>query len=93
MEPFRPIVDNTIIKAFNLGQIHEKDFSKNNNQYFIYGKKAAPYIQMLIKEILSWKDDIFLYIQQYYRCFMRGAPIEKFPLFYMEGEKHVISKL
>lgn len=86
VEPFRPIIDKSIKKAANLGQIHEKDFHIEHGQYFICGKKAVPYIQMMLNAILEYKDEMFLYLQKYYRCFMRSKPIEEFPVFYMEDK-------
>ena len=41
VEPFRPIIDYTIYKAFKLNQIKEKDFSIIQNQYFLFSKNAA----------------------------------------------------
>lgn len=92
MEPFRPIIDSVLVKALHLGQIHEKDFSIENKQYFIYGKKAVPYITLMLQEVLKYKDEIFLYVQQYYRAFMRQKAAEEFPV-YVIGEKNASCKL
>lgn len=81
MEPFRPIVDYQIRKAFNLGQINLDDFDYINGQYRLFGKKANPYMTMLLESILKYKDDIFIYVQQYYRAFMKGSPISSYPIF------------
>ncbi|MCQ2603558.1 MAG: type V CRISPR-associated endonuclease Cas1 [Spirochaetia bacterium] len=83
-EPFRPIIDAAILKMLNLGQVDEQDFWKTNGQYLLVGKKAVPYLQMLIAAILEYKDDIFLYLQSYYRAFVRSKPISDFPVFIME---------
>lgn len=87
VEPFRAIIDSTLIKALNLGQCHEKDFFQNQKQWMISGKNAAPYISLFIYAILERKNEIFLYIQTYYRAFMRSKSIEAFPVFLFEGEK------
>lgn len=86
VEPFRPIVDASILKMFNLGQCHENDFSIVQKQYFLVGKKASPYIQLMIRGILEYKDDIFLYMQKYYRAFMRDKSIQEYPVFYLGGK-------
>jgi CRISPR-associated protein Cas1 len=79
VEPFRPIIDSTLRKALNLGQCHTADFSVAQGQYFIVGKKAAPYIQLFIKNLLEYREELFLYIQSYYRAFMREKAISEFP--------------
>lgn len=89
VEPFRAIIDNALIKALNLGQCNEKDFFKSQNQWMIGGKKAAPYITIFIHALLERKNEIFLYIQTYYRSFMRNKPVEEYPVFLFEGEKVV----
>lgn len=85
VEPFRPIVDASLIKALNLGQIHEDDFYVNQGQYFIGGKNAVPYIKIMLDALLEYKNEMFLYVQSYYRAFVRQKTIDQFPVFYMEG--------
>ena len=87
MEPFRPIIDARIKKAYRLGQIKKKDFLIVNKQYRLFGKKSKPYVEWLLKEILGHKNSIFLYVQQYYRCFMREKPIEEYPIFLLSEHK------
>lgn len=86
MEPFRPIIDARIKKAHGLGQIKKKDFLIVNKQYRLFGKKSKPYVEWLLKEILDHKEALFLYVQAYYRCFIREKPIEDYPVFQMSGK-------
>lgn len=81
VEPFRPIIDSRIRKAYALNQIHESDFEFQYNQYRIYGKAAKPYLNFLLSEILKFKEPIFLYMQNYYRSFMREKDISQYPTF------------
>lgn len=83
-EPFRPIVDAAILKAMNLGQINEKDFWKNQNQYILPWKNSKKYVGIILEALLEYKNEIFIYLQSYYRAFMRDKPIEEFPVFEME---------
>ncbi|MBO5481700.1 MAG: type V CRISPR-associated endonuclease Cas1 [Spirochaetaceae bacterium] len=83
-EPFRPIVDAAILKALNLGQINEKDFWKNQNQYILPWKNSKKYVGIILEALLEYKNEIFIYLQSYYRAFMRDKPIEEFPMFEME---------
>ena len=81
VEPFRPIIDYAILKMLNLGQVKEKDFYYNNKQYNLFGKNSAPYITMFVKAIMERREEIFKYIQGYYRAFMRDKEIKEYPVF------------
>ncbi len=81
VEPFRPIVDQRVRKAFRLGQVHREDFSMVQDQYRIFGEQAKPYIAFLIKALLEHKQEMFAYIQGYYRAFIQGKKIESYPVF------------
>ncbi len=87
VEPFRPLIDQRIRKAHKLGQIHEEDFSFINGQYRIFGKQSQPYVAFLLTSLLDHKQEIFLYIQSYYRAFMQGKAIDQYPVFTAE-KKH-----
>lgn len=81
VEPMRPLIDSRIRKAYNLNQIKDDDFEKLDGQYRLFGKKAKPYIGWLMEELLSHKKNMFLFIQGYYRAFMKDSPVSKYPLF------------
>ena len=87
-EPFRPIVDATILKALNLGQVSENDFWKNQNQYILPWKNSKKYVGLILDAIMEYKNEIFIYIQSYYRAFMRDKPVSEFPVFDMFDEKN-----
>lgn len=80
-EPFRPIIDAALIKALNLGQINEKDFWKNQEQFILPWKNSAPYIELFIKSIMEYKNEIFIYLQSYYRAFVQKKDAKDFPFF------------
>ncbi len=81
VEPFRPLIDARIRKALNLGQCHDDDFDIYMNQYRLFGKKAFPYVNWLMEPLIDWKQDMFLYVRNYYRAFMKGKPIDDYPIF------------
>ena len=81
IEPFRPLIDYRIRKAFHLGQIKANDFTVFQGQYRIFGKKSQPYLIFFIEELISHKVDIFLYVQSYYRSFIKDRPIDSYPFF------------
>lgn len=80
-EPFRPIVDAMILKALNLGQVNEKDFWKKQNQYILPWKNSKKYVGLVLEAIMEYKSEIFIYIQSYYRAFMRSKSASEFPVF------------
>jgi CRISP-associated protein Cas1 len=73
VEPFRCIIDHQIKIAHKLGQIKQSDFQFKNDQYFLSFKQAKPYTEWLMQSILTHKEDVFLYVQQYYRQFIKGT--------------------
>lgn len=81
VEPFRPLIDMRIRKAINLGQCREKDFTIIQGQYFLFGKEAAPYIAWLLEVLIERKSELFLYVQNYYRAFMKNKAVDDFPFF------------
>lgn len=83
-EPFRPIVDAAILKALNLGQVNEKDFWKKQNQFILPWKNSKKYVSLILQAIMEHKNEMFLYLQTYYRAFMRDKSISEFPFFDME---------
>ena len=88
-EPFRPIVDQVILKALNLGQVKETDFWKNQNQYILPWKNSKKYISLILEAIMEYKNEIFIFLQSYYRAFMRDKFAEEFPVFDMFESKEV----
>lgn len=87
VEPFRTLIDHQVKKAINLKQIKEEDFLVFNNQYRLKWEKSADYVKVLMAPILENKEEIFVYIQSYYRAFMKSLPPEKFPTFEIGGEQ------
>ena len=81
MEPIRPVVDYQVRKSINLGQCKENDFEVINNRWCLKYKSNPQYIQFLMNAILEYKDDIFLYIQQHYRFFMKRKSVSEIPVF------------
>lgn len=83
VEPFRPIIDVQVKKSFNLKQIKDIDFLNTNKQYRLKWEKSSDYVQFLMEPIIKNKDEIFAYIQGYYRAFMKETDIENYPVFEM----------
>ncbi len=83
VEPFRPIIDKTVKKGINLKQIKEEDFIVINNRYQLKWEKSKEYVKLLMTPLIEVKDDIFIYIQSFYRSFMKDLPADDFPIYKM----------
>ncbi len=81
VEPFRCIIDKAIRKAYGLKTISHDDFFVSNGQYILKRKKNEKYTSLFIESIMDFREDMFQYIQGYYRSFVRNQPVEKFPFF------------
>lgn len=81
VEPFRTLVDYQVRKAHKLNQINSEDFTLVQRQYLLSWKEGASYSSWLLKPILGHKEQIFSYVQEYYRAFIRSKPIEEYPVF------------
>lgn len=81
IEPFRFLIDLQVKKGMHLKQFNENDFLIDNKRYLLKWEKSPDYVYTLMQPILDYKMDIFLYIQAYYRAFMREKTIEDYPWF------------
>lgn len=86
IEPFRVLIDHEVKKGVSLKQIQENDFVTINHQVRLKWDKTEKYVRILMKPLIEDKEGIFVYIQAYYRAFMKNSPVEKFPCYYI-GEK------
>ncbi len=81
VEPFRPLIDWAVRKAFNLRQIQFEHFNESNGRFLLDISHNREYVRFLIKPIIEHKNDIFLYFQSFYRAFMKKSPLDKYPFF------------
>lgn len=85
VEPIRPVIDYTTRKAINLKQIKEEDFTVYNGRHVLEWKKSPEYMSIYLKAIMEYKENIFDYIQGYYRAFMKQRPIGDYPKIIYKG--------
>lgn len=81
VEPFRCIIDYKIRKMNRLKMIDPDDFVVIQGRYQLQYKKAEKYISCLLSELLKYKDEIFVFIQSFYRAFMKDKAISEYPSF------------
>jgi len=71
MEPFRCIIDKQIVKSYNLKQINEDDFAAANGRYYLKIENHKKYAEIFMKVILNNKEDIFIFVRDFYKYFVR----------------------
>jgi len=81
VEPFRCLVDKAVRDAFHLKKFNKEDFIQKNHQYILRINKNKKYTEVLFKDILENRDEIFLFIRDYYRFIMKEKSLEQFPVF------------
>ena len=84
VEPFRFLIDKSVVKAYHLGMIHDEDFMCQNTQYKLKWEVNAKYVNFLMAPIIESSEEIYSYVYEFYKCFMKSMPIEKYP-FFREG--------
>ena len=85
VEPFRPIIDYRLRKAYKLKQVKEEDFSIVNNAYMLFGKNSKKYVSFFMEDLLENKCEIFKFIQNYYRSFMKEEPAKTYKEYKYKG--------
>lgn len=85
IEPFRPVVDYAIRKMFNLNQINYDDFCFNGYRYSIKFKPSKNYKFLILKEIIEYKEDIYLYCRSYYRWYKGKSQIKEYQEYRING--------
>lgn len=81
MEPFRCIIDHTVLLAFHRKQFQEKDFTLLKHEYKLKYECCADYYRVFYDALIEQKMEIFKYVQQYYRCFMGRKSAPTYPKF------------
>lgn len=66
-EPFRPVIDEAIRKAYNLGQISDKDFWFSNGSYFLQSEAIGKYSKLFSRAILNHREAMYAYVYELYR--------------------------
>jgi CRISPR-associated protein Cas1 len=87
IEPFRCIIDKAVRNALGLRQLKADDFVVRQDKWYLKNEKNKEYARWLMESILEHKEEIFLYVQKYYRCFMRQKAISEYPVFKIKNEE------
>ena len=84
VEPFRCIIDKQVKKSINLGQITEEDFEVKDGKWLLKRDSNKEYVKIFVSAILKHKKQIYLYVRELYRAFMKGNYDQKFPVWFWE---------
>ena len=87
IEPFRCIIDKRLRVSYNLKQIQKTDFYFSQNRFELKRNSAKKYTELFLREILEYKEEIFLYVQSYYRAFIKKKEIKQYPIFRIGDKK------
>jgi CRISPR-associated protein Cas1 len=79
IEPFRSIIEKSLLKAYHLSQINEKDFFVKNGRYSLSYDKNQKYVKIFMDAIMDHKQPLYLYVQNFYRFIMKDYG--RFPVF------------
>jgi len=79
MEPFRCIIDHSLYRIFTLKIFDANDFKVKNGGYSLKRGCGKKYISKFLEAIMGNKEEIFKYIQSYYRQMIKGK--DDYPIF------------
>lgn len=80
-EPFRPIIDEKIVRCIRQRKIVPDDFYIQNGSLCLKQKKWPEYQMIFADAILERKEEIFEFIKEFYRKFSSYATFDEFPFF------------
>lgn len=81
IEPFRPVIDSCIRKNINLNIIKQSDFNIDNGKYILKYDYSKKYVKLFLEAILEYRNEMFLYIRDYYRAVMKNKNFSEYPIF------------
>lgn len=80
VEPFRSVIDREVLKIYTLDQIGKNDFKIQNGRVTISFNESQRYANIFLESIMKNKEEIYKYIQGFYRYVMNSQK-NKFPEF------------
>lgn len=80
-EPFRCIIDHCVFNALQKEQIKDEDFRLFKGSYYLKPEARMKITKIFYEAIIAYKMPIYLYIQAYYRSFLKKDAIANYPIF------------
>lgn len=81
IEPFRCIIEHTVRRAIEMGDVKAEDFNNYNGEYKLKYDKCGEYYRMFYDALIPHKGDVFEFVREYYRSFMCETQTRKYPQF------------
>lgn len=72
MEPFRCVMERTLLKMHTLGQFDGGDFCVRNGIYTLDYTRSAKYSKIFLRALMERKDDLYAYIRTFYYYVLNG---------------------
>lgn len=79
-EPFRVLIDKAVKVNINLGKFKEKHFKIYDGRWLLEYAHSAAYVAVFVKELMERREELFIYIRDFYRAFMRDRCDSAFPV-------------
>lgn len=86
VEPFRVIIDEQVKKGIAFGQFKEDDFEIYDGKWTLQYKKSAEYGSAFVSAIMEHRTEMYVYVRDFYRCFMRSKMDDNFPEWRLEND-------
>lgn len=80
-EPFRCIIDRCLYLAMQKGIVLEEDFKLFKGSYYLQLDSKRKLTHLFYEAIIEFKMPIYIYIQAYYRSFMKQVDMNDYPKF------------
>ena len=81
MEPFRCIIEHTVRRAIEMGDIKAEDFDNYNGEFKLRYEKCGEYYRRFYDALIPHKGDVFEFVREYYRSFMCETQTRAYPKF------------
>lgn len=81
VEPFRCIIEHIIRNGISKKRFQEKHFENRNGEYLLKKEYRMEYYKIFYTALIKYKQEIFIYVQSYYRAFMNDKEIPMFNQF------------
>ncbi len=79
IEPFRCLIDASIVKMHHLKQFDAKDFKAQKDKVFLPYDKQGKYLKIFTETLMDHKEDIFDYARSFYYALINEK--EEMPFF------------
>lgn len=81
VEPFRCLIDHAVLTAYNRRQFSPNHFECVKHEWRLKREHCADYYRVFYDELIKHKNEVFRFVQSYYRCFMGRKSVSEYQMF------------